>query len=264
VQLRQNRIIGRITIFALIPFERFTMQLANIPFAYLFVSFVLIATTLPLGNAEQEQLCPAFEASGETPTCETCVEALCGWTDDDGDCLKDCNEVNDGAACVELGANQVAADVCGKGNSTAEEEMCAAFEGSSTAPTCEACVEAGCGWTDDDGDCLKDCNEVNDGAKCVSTKEACGSGGITGTEDEEMCAAFEGSSTAPTCETCVEAGCGWTDDDGDCLKDCNEVNDGAACVSTKEGCNPGSGSSAAIERFMSVIALMFAPIAAFI
>jgi hypothetical protein len=126
------------------------------------------------GEVEEEEMCATFETSGETPTCETCVEAGCGWTSDDGDCLKNCGEVNDGAACVSKSGSQTAASVCeagageGGGGEVEEEEMCAAFETSGATPTCETCVEAGCGWTSDDGDCLKNCGEVNDGAACVS------------------------------------------------------------------------------------------------
>ncbi len=66
--------------------------------------------------AVEEVLCGAF-GQGETPTCETCLKAGCGWTDDDGDCLESCATVNDGAACLELQADQDATDVCGSGTS---------------------------------------------------------------------------------------------------------------------------------------------------
>ena len=227
-------------------------------------------TLLPVVHAFEgdEEPCPAFAnlTDGDAfPTCLLCVENDCGYAVDEGDCVKDCATVND-TECFSLSANPDAADadaVCalaaeasgGDNNGTTsppEEEMCAAFETSGETPTCETCLEAGCGWTADDGDCLKDCGEVNDGATCLSpptdggnVTSVCEGGGMP---EEEMCAAFEASGKTPTCETCLEAGCGWTEDDGDCLKDCLEVNDGAKCLMASSGaaadvCGSSSGGT---------------------
>jgi len=248
----------------------------------------LVSFTSALEGAEEA--CPAF-AQGETPSCEDCVMAECGYAQDHGDCVSDCTTVTD-TTCFSLAANSGmdVGDICamavvdgaadpnaaaggndalpavtdaapvdgaaaGGGGAPAdgaavdaaaagvEEIMCAAFEGSSDSPTCESCVDSGCGWTSDDGDCLLDCAQVNDGAECISLgqgqspSDVCGGGGNdngAAAGEEVMCAALEGSS-APTCKTCVEAGCGWTSDDGDCLESCASVNDGADCIEIKGG-----------------------------
>jgi hypothetical protein len=148
-----------------------------------------------------------------------------------------------------------------------EEQPCPAFEGLTDFPSCEDCIAAGCGHVVDDKDCVSNCTDVTD-SSCFSmvgdmadmtAAEICteasnaggGGGGAGGEEEEEICPTFMEGSETPTCVTCVNAGCGWTSDDGDCLKDCGEVNDGAACVSlalnkTVEGaCGSSSGPAPA-------------------
>lgn len=163
-----------------------------------------------------EEPCPAFanQTDGSFPTCDECLSSSCGYAADEGDCVKDCASVTD-TACFSLATSNttVVADICalassggGGGGGEVEEEMCAAFETSGETPTCETCVEAGCGWTSDDGDCLKDCGEVNDGAACVSMSgsqtaaSVCGgTGGSTGgTSGAATTAATEGVKTVVT------------------------------------------------------------------
>jgi hypothetical protein len=156
----------------------------------------VVAVTFPTGARAfegEEQACPAFANQTDFPSCEDCIAAGCGHVVDDKDCVSNCTDVEDSECFSMVGdmADMSASEICaaasnaggGEGGGEEEEELCAAFSAAREAPTCKTCVEAGCGWTSDDGDCLKDCGEVNDGAACVSlalngtAAGACGSSG---------------------------------------------------------------------------------------
>jgi hypothetical protein len=117
-----------------------------------------------------EEACP----TGEIQSCESCLESDCGYVTDAGDCVTDCSTVTD-SPCYSFvtNAGEDSASICAMAASTTadgpavqEEVMCGAFASGEKA-TCVTCLEAGCGWTADDGDCLQDCATVNDGAVCL-------------------------------------------------------------------------------------------------
>jgi hypothetical protein len=187
------------------------MHLSKTFVAALFWAGALLAHTSHAIEGEEEP-CPAFANQTGSPTCEECISSSCGYAVDHGDCVKDCATVTD-TECFSLTTSNttVVADICtmasaGGGGGEVEEAMCAAFETSGATPTCETCVEAGCGWTSDDGDCLKDCDEVNDGAECVSMSgsqtaaSACGSssGGTAGATSGAATAAMESAKAVVT------------------------------------------------------------------
>jgi hypothetical protein len=160
--------------------------------------------------------------------------------------------VNDGAECVSDAAS---CSVGGEAEAETEEEFCAV-----ATSTCEECVAAGCGYTADDGDCLSSCDQVNDGAECVSDAASCSVGGEAEAEtEEEFCAV-----ATSTCEECVAAGCGYTADDGDCLSSCDQVNDGAECVSDAASCSSSGDSSSSSSFKMEMIGLLLAMVPNFV
>jgi hypothetical protein len=71
------------------------MHLLKSTYAAPFLTLVVMAVTLATGAWAAEQMCPTVHT-----TCQGCIAVGCGWTADDGDCLKSCAEVDDGAACV--------------------------------------------------------------------------------------------------------------------------------------------------------------------
>jgi hypothetical protein len=152
------------------------MKLSSV-FATLFWSGILIAMSHAFEG--DEEACPAFETATEFPSCSDCVENNCGFAKDDGDCVKNCTTVTD-TECFSLEKypNSTATEIC---TMAVEEVLCGAF-GQGETPTCETCLKAGCGWTDDDGDCLESCATVNDGAACLELQadqdatDVCGSG----------------------------------------------------------------------------------------
>ena len=74
------------------------------------------STTSSSGGDRVEVMCPAFEKASEPPTCVECLEAGCGWTEDDGDCLESCDTVNDGAECIEKDL-MTPTEICNGGSS---------------------------------------------------------------------------------------------------------------------------------------------------
>jgi hypothetical protein len=161
------------------------MKLSSV-FTALFWSGIFIAMSHAFEG--DEEACPAFEGSTNFPSCIDCVESNCGYAKDDGDCVKNCTTVTD-TECfsLETYAGSNATEIC---KMAQDEVVCAAFDGTGGTPTCETCVEAGCGWTADDGDCLESCATVNDGAECVELNDGqtaanvCGSGSDTGTPSD--------------------------------------------------------------------------------
>ena len=150
--------------------------------------FLFVAAVHPSTCFEgDEEPCPAFATqTTEFPSCIDCISAGCGYVTDEGDCIKDCSTVPDSACFSNMTNSDLnASGICFlAGNTTSrnaatsvegtEEAMCPESNGDTS--TCDLCIAAGCGWTADDGDCLLSCDEVNDGAACVSEASACEAG----------------------------------------------------------------------------------------
>ncbi|KAL7503337.1 hypothetical protein ACHAXN_002586 [Cyclotella atomus] len=238
---------------------------------FLGIVVAAMATTMAFAFEEGESACPAL-AEGETafPTCEECLSNNCGYAIDEGDCVADCSTVTDtecfslatssgedAAAICELAAAATrATNTTGGDEAVAEteEEFCAV-----ATSTCEECIAAGCGFTADDGDCLSSCDQVNDGAECISDAASCSTSGeddAVAETEEEFCAV-----ATSTCEECIAAGCGFTADDGDCLSSCDQVNDGAECVSDAASCSSTGDSFSSSSYKARVVGLLLAVVA---